>query len=564
MTSLMFAGSPRSGDLALTATSSPNSGDTPRDVEIALMRELFPFFFAVGKDGRITSVGGRWRDFAPQIAPGVRYEEVFAIDRPVGITGVEDLRERCNDIFLIQLVARPDFQLRGQFIRSTSDADSGELLFAGGPWITNLASMSKLGLEIRDFPAHDPRGDLLILLQSQESSLADQRQLSARLREQMKQQADLESQLRQIQKMELVGRFAGGMAHNFNNILMAIHGYAELALASAEPGDAMHEWLEQIRSATDHAASITRALLTMSRRHPVKVGPLSLAREFVEIENLLQPLLGEHVRILTRVDPKLGPIIADNNAIKQVVMNLVVNARDAMPEGGTVTIEVGATRRKPPDKADERDYIEIKVADNGVGMDDKTKSSIFEPFFTTKEIGKGIGLGLSTVYGLVQQAGGFITVESELGKGSTFRVFVPRVDAPRETNAAPKPKLESGAGEPVLLVEDDPQVRRLLEQLLKNAGYTTTCAASGDGALELLKSGINCNLLVTDVVMPGMSGPELAAQFEKLRGPVPVLFISGHTEDASVRGGRLPEHKRFLQKPFAPTELLKTVRQLLG
>ena len=531
--------------------------------EIRLLRTLFPFFFTVTAGGRIGAVGERWHTYAPELDLGACFDDLFTIARPGGLAGAADLGKHLGDVFLLRLRTRPGFELRGQFVGG-DDADTRDTLhFAGGPWLTKLAVMTQRGLAMSDFPPHDPRGDLLVMMQVQESQLAELRQLTANLQERIRQQAQLEGQIRQIQKMELVGRFAGGMAHNFNNILMAIRSYADLALADLTPQDPLHEWLEQICSATDHAASLTRGLLTMSRQQPVRIQPLAIAKEFADIQKLVEPLLGANVKLSVRIAPEVTTLQADSNSLKQIFMNLVLNARDAMAKGGVIAIEVARRVETPPDRSEPREFVAVTVTDTGSGMDDRTKANLFEPFFTTKAAGKGVGLGLSTVYGLVQQLGGVIRVDSELGIGTTFHVLLPHVVATAAATPSPL-DVARMAGEHVLLVDDESHVRRPLERVLQNAGFRVTSAANADEALAAMRNGARCQILLTDVVMPGMSGTQLAAAVEQEFGALPVLFISGHTDDARLRSGHLPPHHRFLPKPFAADELVATLRTLLS
>ena len=536
---------------------------TPAADEV-LARRLFPFCFAIDAERRITIVGDRWQLVAPELALGAAFDEVNEIERPNNVTSFEEILKSDASIFILTLRSRPLFKLRGQFLALNNAAGAAQALFVGGPWITRVAELTELGIELQDFPPHDPRGDLLFVLQTQESNMADLRALTGRLREQMKRQAQLESQLLQIQRMELVGRFAGGMAHNFNNILMAIHGYAALALSRVPAGDPVRSWVEQIRSATDHAASLTRALLAMSRQHPLKLEPLDLRRELADIERLLRPLLGERIELLCEVDGSIGPSQADRAALKQIVMNLVLNARDAMPHGGSVRIRVEPASRAPTPDVKREDFLELRVADTGIGMDESTQTRIFDPFFTTKEVGTGVGLGLSSVAGLVEQCRGHISVESALGRGTTFRVFLPLVEGSASDVAPVALAPVGGRGERLLLVEDEPLVRKLFEQLLTRAGYQVSSSLSSDSALELVKGSRPFNIIVTDVVMPGLSGPQLAARIEEACGITPTIFISGYTEDPAMRASALKPHQRFMSKPFAPEELLTAIRALLA
>lgn len=536
---------------------------TPAADEV-LVRKLFPFCFAIDADRRITIVGDRWQRVAPELTLGAAFDEVIEIERPINVSAFDEILKSDARIFSLTLRSRPLFKLRGQFLALDNAAGAAQALFVGGPWILRAEELTELGIELQDFPPHDARGDLVMVLQTQKLNMADLMELTGRLREQMKRQAQLESQLLRIQRMELVGRFAGGMAHNFNNILMAIHGYAALALSRVPAGDPVRSWVEQIRSAADHAASLTRELLAMSRQHPLKLEPLDLRRELADIEGLLRPLLGERIELLCEVDGSIRPSQADRAALKQIVMNLVLNARDAMPHGGSVRIRVEPASRAPTPDVKREDFLELRVADTGIGMDESTQTRIFDPFFTTKEVGKGVGLGLSSVAGLVEQCRGHISVESALGKGTTFRVFLPLVEGSASDVAPVALAPDGGRGERVLLVEDEPLVRKLLEQLLTRAGYQVSASLGSDSALELVKGSRPFNIIVTDVVMPGLSGPQLATRIEEACGITPTIFMSGYTEDPAMRASALKPHQRFMSKPFAPEELLTAIRALLA
>lgn len=539
-----------------------------------MLRALFPFFLEADSDGCIVAAGARWSSLAPEVTVGARLLEVIEVERPAAATSLDELRTRPNDVFLVALRSRRDFRLRGQFV-SHPTADGARLLFVGGPWMTRIADLARFGLSLADFPPHDSRGDFLILLQSQESTLADLHLLTQRLRataealevrnnemaRELDLRAKLESELRQSQKMEAVGRLAGGVAHDFNNILMAIQGYATLSLSRLAADDPVRGWVEEMRKAADRAASLTRQLLAFSRRQVLRPMALDLVREVRELEALLRPLIGERIDVRVVETGPLGPVWADATAIQQIVMNLCLNARDAMPLGGVLEVRVGPATAGH-DGAGR--FAEIAVRDTGTGMDEATKARIFEPFFTTKDVGKGSGLGLATVYGLVQQCGGSIEVESEPGRGSTFRVSLPLSDAEAAvTRTVAETGAVGGRGERILLVEDEPLVRRLLEQLLVRAGYEVTAAADPSEALARVQRPQPIDLVVTDVVMSQMTGPELMQRITALRGPIATVFMSGHTDDETVTSGRLRREQRFMSKPFAPTALLSLVRELI-
>ena len=555
----------------MTADGSDLSGMP----DVQLVRELFPFCFTVVHDMRLAMVGTRWATFDPAVRPGADFHGVFAIERPTGVRDETEITARAGDVFLLALRGREGFHLRGQFVPRSKCSCGGCLLFVGGPWITRVAEMQRFGLGLSDFPPHDPRGDFLVVLQTQESTLVDMKELANRLRatgaalesrtremeREMKLRAELEAQLRQSQKMEAIGRLAGGVAHDFNNILMAIHGYAALSLSRVSPTDPVRGWVEQIRSAADRAAALTRQLLTFSRQHVLRPRAIDLAREVHEVEKLLRPLIGERIALGIACDPGIGFVHADPSAIQQIVMNLAVNARDAMPDGGRLDISLS---RRAATAQSALGEVELMVRDTGVGMTDEVKSRIFEPFFTTKEVGKGSGLGLSIVYGLVEQCGGRVEVESAPGAGSTLRVLLPLIAQPEPEPVAAPAVPSGGRGERVLLVEDEPLVRRLLEQLLARAGYQVTACADASQALAALERAQRFDLLVTDVVMAGVTGPELSRRIESVRGAMPTVFMSGHNEDDMFRRGELPKHHRFMPKPFSPNEFLEVAHELIS
>jgi len=383
-------------------------------------------------------------------------------------------------------------------------------------------------------------------------------------------QRHLEHQLRQSQKMEAVGQLAGGIAHDFNNLLTAILGSTQLLLHATPPGDARREDVEEIRNAGLRAAELTRQLLAFSRRQVLAPKVLELNAVVANMDKMLRRLIGDDVELATALHAEAGAVNADPGQLEQVLLNLVVNARDAMPGGGRVLIET--TRMTLRDELVERrhrlppgDYVCLAVADSGLGMDEATQAHLFEPFFTTKEVGKGTGLGLATVYGIVKQSGGYIWVYSEPGRGTTVKVYLPRVRGAAEP-PLPAPELPPlrGGKETVLLVEDAAPVRTLARRSLEARGYRVLDAADGPSALELsARHAEEIDVLVTDVVMPGMSGRELAERLAPTRPRMKVLYTSGYTDDAMVRQGVLNAGVAFLQKPFVPDTLARKVRDVL-
>ncbi len=381
----------------------------------------------------------------------------------------------------------------------------------------------------------------------------------------------LEEQLRQAQKMEAVGRLAGGVAHDFNNLLMVIKGHTELLLNSLPPADHSARKVELIDRAADRAASLTRQLLAFSRMQVLQPRVMSLSTVVDEIGKLIPRLIGEDIELVVRTVPHLGAIRADASQMEQVIMNLAVNARDAMPNGGRLLIETSnaeldRTYNSTRPIVQPGNYVLLAVSDTGTGMDAETQAHIFEPFFTTKEQGKGTGLGLSTVYGVVKQSGGFIWVYSEIGKGTSFKIYLPRVDQPIEGTGVPTPQLEAPRGtETILLAEDETDVRELAREFLEVAGYTVIQAGNGQEALKLAaEHSAGINLLVTDLVMPGMTGQQLAALLQQGRPGLGVIFMSGYSEHAASEAAQAGSAVRILTKPFNRGALLRAVRDVLG
>src|SRR5882762_8272675 len=383
-------------------------------------------------------------------------------------------------------------------------------------------------------------------------------------------QRHLEEQFRQSQKMEAVGQLAGGIAHDFNNLLTAILGNTQLLLRELPPGDSKRGDVEEIRKASERAASLTRQLLAYSRRQMLQPEVLDLNVVVAEMDKLLRRLIGEHISLVTVLAPDLGRVRADPNQIEQVIVNLAVNARDAMPEGGKPTIETAnvdldETFAQAHLGSVAGSYAMLAVTDTGAGMDAGVRAHLFEPFFTTKEVGKGTGLGLATVYGIVKQSGGYISVYTEVDRGSSFKVYLPRVERPSAPAAAPssRPGIARGS-ETVLVVEDDRAVLALSCRALEAEGYTILCASDGADALRIVeRHGGEIHLLLTDVVMPGMSGRELAEQMTARRAGIRILYMSGYPGDAAVHHGALVRGSAFLQKPFAPDALARKVRETL-
>ena len=380
----------------------------------------------------------------------------------------------------------------------------------------------------------------------------------------------LESRLRQSHKLESVGRLAGGVAHDFNNLLTLINGYSDFLLKTLHTDDPLRLHVQEIKKAGEHAASLTKQLLTFSRKQIIEPRQLDVNNIVNDAERMLQRLIGEDIELVTTLDPLLGHVIADPDQIQQVIMNLVVNARDAMPDGGkleitTKNVDVDASTAAAHPGAVPGKFALMTVNDNGIGMDETTLQSVFEPFFTTKEPGKGTGLGLSTVYGIVQHSGGWIQIWSKVGQGTSFEIYLPRVDAilaPEPAGTEARDTLHGG--ETVLVVEDHDQVRELSKTILEAYGYDVLEAANSEEAFDVEKRHTGeIHLLLTDVILPGMNGKVLSERLRVLRPKLKVLFTSGYTADVIARRGVLERDVPYLSKPFSPEALAAKIREVL-
>ena len=380
----------------------------------------------------------------------------------------------------------------------------------------------------------------------------------------------LQEQFLQAQKMEAVGRLAGGIAHDFNNLLTVINGYSELLLKMAGSSHPWFDKIAQIKKAGERASALTSQLLAFSRKQIIQPKLLNLNHVLHELEKMLKRLIGEDIELQIFYDEHLGTIKADPTQIEQVIMNLIVNARDAMPKGGKLTIElknqlVDSTFINKHAGIKEGWYVKMSVIDTGIGMDQETIKHIFEPFFSTKEKGKGTGLGLATVYGIVKQNKGYIQVYSEVGHGTVFHVYFPIVNASELDASAPETPHKNLIGtETILIVEDEESVRNFIITTLKEFGYNVLYAGNISDALELFKNRLNeIDLVLTDVIMPGGSGADLSAELHKIKPDIKIIFMSGYMDDSIVRHGILPENTHFIQKPFSMVDLAIKIREVL-
>jgi PAS domain S-box-containing protein len=390
--------------------------------------------------------------------------------------------------------------------------------------------------------------------------------ITARIEEAEK--ARLQAQFLQAQKMESIGRLAGGVAHDFNNLLTVINGYAAATLDLMSPSDPLRWRICEIYQAGERAASVVRQLLAFSRKQVLQPELVDFNKMVAEMGAMLRPVVGENIEVVTRLEPGLAPVLADRHQMEQVLMNLAGNACDAMPQGGTLTIETGCLVLEgtcPRCATDFRPgpHIRISVRDTGIGMSDEVRQHLFEPFFTTKGVGKGTGLGLSTVEGIILQSGGHIHVETGPGQGTCFNIFLPAAAARRATPAPPAISTPARVTGSILLVEDEIEVRRFAATLLRERGYRVIEASDGEEALSQCASE-RMDLLLTDVVMPKMSGTELAARVRSAQPQVRVLFMSGYSNEVLSWPSGSGQDAGFIQKPFAVDALTSKVREMLG
>jgi PAS domain S-box-containing protein len=389
------------------------------------------------------------------------------------------------------------------------------------------------------------------------------------LAEDVTERKQLENQFRQAQKMQAIGQLAGGVAHDFNNLLTVVKGQVELLLSETQFGDPRRRRMEEVEKAADRATTLTRQLLAFSRMQVLQSKVLDLNTVIAGMSQMLARLIGENIEMTFAPGADLGNVKADPGQIEQVLMNLVVNARDAMPDGGRLMIEthnvrIDAAFNRQNTSVDRGDYVVLVVSDTGRGMAAETQTRIFEPFFTTKQPGEGTGLGLSLVYGVVKQSGGYIWVYSELAKGTAFKIYLPRVTDPSEEMTTVKEELATGGKETILFAEDEEDVRNLVSSFLESLGYRVLPAADGSFASQVAQSHKGeIDLLLTDVVMPKTGGRELAEDLRRTIPSLKVLFMSGYTSDAIIRSAVLESGEAFMQKPFSMQSLARKVREVL-
>ncbi len=532
---MLIFGGRRARITVITDVTARHEAEEMRSLLAAIVQSSNDAIVSKRLDGTITS----WNAAAERL---FGYSSAEAVGQPIGLVIPPD--RIAEEHTLLGRVAAGERVERYETRRRRKDGTDVEVSISLAPILNASGQVVGASKTARD--------------------LTGQRQGEAALK-------NTEDQLRQAQKMEAVGRLAGGIAHDFNNMLSVILSYSDLLLDRMKPNDSTIDEIEEIRAAALRAAELTRQLLMFSRQQIVAPAVLALNDVLARTDKMIRRIVGEDIDLISVPAPGLGRLLADPGQIEQIIMNLVVNARDAMPTGGQLTIETGNVELDS-DYARQHlgvtpgPHVMLAVSDTGVGMDRATQARIFEPFFTTKQVGKGTGLGLSTVFGIAQQSGGSVWVYSEPGAGTTFKVYFPRVEADLEIARPPAPVPATRRGsETILLVEDQEQVRAVAAGILERNGYRVIVAQNaGDALLLAEKHQGGIHLLLTDVVMPQISGVELARRIGLLRPELKVLFMSGYTDDSIVRHGVLDSRMAFLQKPFTPESLTRKLREVLA
>lgn len=446
---------------------------------------------------------------------------------------------------------------------------SGGEVVAGLETVRLTRAGRQIPVSVSGAPIYDENGALISLMLVAED-ISERKRIELELQERTKEQARLESQMRQSQKMEVLGRLAGGVAHDFNNMLMVLDGCSDLLDRALPPESPARLYLNQIQRTTEKAAAITKQLLAFSRKQILEMKPMDLHEALTSSEFMLPRLFGSDIELSFHHEARRSWIICDVSQIEQVIVNLAINSRDAMPKGGRLTIATTNASRLPDDAAASaasgsvHEWVVLSVTDNGCGMDEKTRVQIFEPFFTTKPLGKGTGLGLATVYGIVKQSNGHIHVRTSLGEGTTFEIYFPTVDPVLPPAAIPE-ESEAGreaAAATILVADDESALRHAVVEFLRASGYTVLEADSALEALELAEKHPAIDILLTDIVMPGFRGPELARRISAVQPGISVIYMSGYAE--GFQEDELPPNAMFLQKPFRFSKLLEQLRLIRG
>lgn len=539
----------------------------------------FPFHFLLDGTLRILRAGRRLQEVASGLQSGEALGETLCIKRPEPNPTFDKLKSRTDDVFIIDVTTVVGLHLRGQFF-PIEDQGAEALIFLGHPWITDLAQLEEFGLKLHDFPTHAGIADMLVLLQTTKRGLIESRSLTEllkqatnelelrneQLEEELEHRKKLEETVLHAQKMEAIGQLAGGVAHDFNNILLAISGHAALAARKLGEDHLIIGDLHRILDATKRASELTSRLLAFGRRQVMIPIDVDIASALDEVGQILNPLLGESIYLSIKHPPDVGAVKIDPSAMQQILLNLAINSRDSFEGEGSIVIRAETLEQTEPRQLatgilDPGSWISIEVVDDGSGMEQETIDRIFEPFFTTKKLGDGTGLGLSTVWWILERCGGKIDVVSRPDKGTTFTVFLPRSSKGAQgesSNQADSPSVPVSGR--ILLVEDEEMVRIPVAEMLRQDGWRVTEAANADEAIEKAKNAaVPFDMVLTDMVMPGMDGRELAGQLRKRWPDLPIVLMTGY--DAGVAGSALGDQDYILTKPFSTNDLASMLQR---
>ena len=538
-----------------------------------IIGSAFPFHLVLDSDLKVVDSGNRLPELVPGLAPGRELNAFLRIERPLRTRDFDQIRRSVGELFILSVI-EGDLRLRGQFFPYDHGAEQ-QVLFLGHPWIIDLGSMQAQGLRLADFPPHAGIADMLVLLQTQRSGLVESQGLAEKLRhasdelkarnlqliEEIERRAQTEENMLQSQKMEAIGQLAGGVAHDLNNILLAINGHVSMAMRQVSTPEKVLENLEHVLAASKRATELTARLLSFGRRQVLSDVAVDIAHAFSEVEHILRPLLGERVELDFNASGEPGAVLIDPSALQQVLLNLAINARDAFgAQGGSIRItgqpfEVLKPRTCLLGELNRGHWVRIQVIDDGAGIDPEILERIFEPFFTTKPQGQGTGLGLSTVWWIIERSGGAMDVESSGAGGTTFSIYLRPTESP-DPEKAPEDQgdqLQKTSGR-ILLVEDEDMVRQPVSSMLELLGWTVTEFSNAEDALVFIEGlDDSIDMVLTDLVMPGLSGREFAEMLREQWPDLPIIFMTGYDPDSA--GGFLNADELVITKPFDLEEL---------
>lgn len=543
---------------------------TSKPGQSSLLDRAFPFHFAVDPDGRFVEAGPRLRELAGDALAEARFFDLNAIEGPRRIRDFRGLLACDGEVNVVDLPFLGGVRLRGEFVKDPEEPE--HLIFLGHPWLTDLAGLADFGLDLKDFPPHSGLSDMLVNLQARESVNQDLKRLAEQLRDRTKaleaeleNRAALEERLQQSQKMEALGRLAGGVAHDFNNVLTAISGHASLGEMATDLA-AVKRHLAAIADASRRAADITGRLLGFARRKRIELEDCPVRAILTDSEAMLEPLLGTDANLRIVCEEEIGFVRTDPGSLQQALVNLVNNARDASPVGSTIEIRAKRVRDdesremlgsiRPPG-----DWVVLEVVDQGSGMSSEVRDRIFEPFFTTKDLGEGTGLGLSTVWWIVERSGGAVEVDSEPGAGTTFRLHLPGAIEPSASADGGTSATNAGGRRRILFVEDDELSRQATSALLRSSGWQVEEAGSAEEAVEIADRSLHpFDILLTDLVMKGMGGQELAKIMRTRQPWIRIVMVTAYDPEEIGYTGDAP----VIAKPFDIESLQRALAGVAG